>query len=60
MRTISNILDLEMPENAEPTPFLKKVALTWDAATSFLVPIGYEDESRFHYGEERATHVNAA
>jgi hypothetical protein len=30
---------------------LTRVVATWHAAIDFLVPIGYEDEWGFHYGE---------
>jgi hypothetical protein len=31
-----------------------RLAVTWQAAVNFLVPIGYEDESGFHHGEMSA------
>jgi len=33
---------------------LQRIAAVWHAAISFLVPIGYEDKSGFHYGEPPA------
>jgi hypothetical protein len=30
------------------------IVTTWHAAINFLVPIGYEDETGFHYGESPA------
>jgi hypothetical protein len=29
---------------------LNRIAVTWQTALDFFVPIGYEDESGFHYG----------
>jgi hypothetical protein len=29
---------------------LNRIAITWQTALDFFVPIGYEDESGFHYG----------
>jgi hypothetical protein len=42
-----------------------RVVVTWDAVINYFVPIGYEDEGGFHYGErpmssERATEQLAA
>lgn len=33
---------------------LQRIVAVWQAAINFLVPIGYEDESGFHYGEPPA------
>ena len=34
--------------------WLTRIGAAWGAAMGFLVPIGYEDEAGFHYGEEPA------
>jgi len=40
---------------ATPRPAcLTRVVATWHAVINFLVPIGYEDEWGFHYGEPPA------
>jgi hypothetical protein len=31
-----------------------RIVITWRAVINFLVPIGYEDETGFHYGESLA------
>lgn len=40
-------------ECASETRHTTHIFATWEAAINFLVPIGYEDESGFHYGEPR-------
>jgi hypothetical protein len=52
------------PPNGEgqiaPAPWSgiwKRIAVTWHAATDFMVPIGYEDETGFHYGEMPASNL---
>jgi hypothetical protein len=32
-----------------------RIAVVWHAAINYLVPIGYEDETGFHYGQMRET-----
>jgi hypothetical protein len=32
-----------------------RLAVTWRAAINFFVPIGYEDETGFHYGQKPAS-----
>jgi hypothetical protein len=34
-----------------------RLAVTWHAAVNYLVPIGYEDESGFHYGKIPASNA---
>ena len=34
-----------------------RMAVTWHAAVNYLVPIGYEDETGFHYGEMPASNA---
>ncbi len=36
---------------AAPTGRRTRLAVTWHAVMNYLVPIGYEDEAGFHYGE---------
>lgn len=34
------------------TGLLTRLVVGWFSAVSFLVPVGYEDETGFHYGEK--------
>jgi hypothetical protein len=34
-----------------------RVAVTWHTAIDYLVPLGYEDETGFHYGEKPASNA---
>jgi hypothetical protein len=36
-----------------------RIVATWHAAVNYLVPIGYEDETGFHYGESLARNGHA-
>jgi len=38
---------------ARPLAYLHRLFATWRAALDSLAPIGYQDESGFHYGEPR-------
>jgi hypothetical protein len=33
-----------------------RITVSWDAVINFLVPVGYEDESGFHYGGPPVPH----
>ena len=47
----------------ERSGFSKRISVCWDAVVNFIVPVGYEDQSGFHYGEQSASygsvHVDA-
>ena len=47
---ISSARDAAVVPVAQPG-YLTRIVATWHAAINFLVPIGYEDETGFHYGE---------
>ena len=32
------------------------MAVSWDAVVNFLAPLGYENESGFHYGKQPVPH----
>lgn len=34
-----------------PVPHRARLAVMWEAAVNYLVPVGYENETGFHYGE---------
>jgi hypothetical protein len=40
----------QVVSGARRTPWAR-LAITWDMALDYLAPIGYEDETGFHYGE---------
>lgn len=33
---------------------VKRITAVWGAAMDFLIPVGYQDDSGFHYGEPTA------
>jgi hypothetical protein len=37
---------------AKPLAKQNRLLVRWHALTDYLVPIGYEDETGFHYGEK--------
>ena len=39
------------PFTGAGTGWLTRLMVGWFNAVSFLVPVGYEDEAGFHYGE---------
>jgi hypothetical protein len=34
-----------------------RIAVTWQRAVDYLMPIGYQDETGFHYGEMPASNT---
>lgn len=42
---------------------LARIAVKWEAVMDFLVPLGYEDDTGFHYGEihvsSESRHISA-
>jgi len=44
-----------VPSPEQPA-FSRLIAVSWDAVVNFIVPIGYEDQSGFHYGEQPISH----
>jgi len=45
----SNGLTRDVP--AAQTGHRTRLAVAWRAAINYLVPVGYEDDTGFHYGE---------
>ncbi len=45
------------PEASCETPGCSmRIAVSWNAAVNFIVPMGYEDGSGFHYGTPPVPH----
>jgi len=53
-----NVGDLIDP--AARTGNWPRIAVAWRAAVNYLVPLGHQDETGFHYGEARVSETAAS